>query len=69
MRRKEDKPLRQAIRDLSSPDDLPPRFCDVIVEKGTVTLEVKSKKPVHSKISWEDLQHQVNAAIKRATCE
>lgn len=58
--------MRQSIRDLSSNEECPPRFCDVIVDGNDVTLEVKSKKPVHSTISWEDLKYQVSAAIKQA---
>lgn len=58
--------LRQAIRNLSSDKPTPPRFCDVIVEEDEVTLEVKTDKNKYETISWEDMQHQVNAAIKKA---
>ena len=58
--------MRQPIRNLKSDKPVPPRFCDVIVEGENVTLEIKSKKDTHETISLEDMQYQVNAAIKKA---
>jgi hypothetical protein len=61
--------LRQAIRNLSSSKPTPPRFCDVIIEGDDVQLEVKTDKYKYETISWEDMQYQVNAAIKKAANE
>lgn len=56
--------MRRAIRNFCSSKTPPPRFCDVIVRRGKVTLEVKIDKNRYVTISWEDMQYQVNAAIK-----
>lgn len=61
--------MRQPIRNLSSSKPTPPRFCDVIVDGKKVILEVKTDKNKYETISWEDMQYQVNAAIKRAAEE
>lgn len=61
--------MRQAIRNLSSSKPTPPRFCDVIIEGDDVQLEVKTDKYKYETISWEDMQYQVNAAIKKAANE
>ena len=61
--------MRQAIRNLSSDKPTPPRFCDVIIDGDDVQLEVKTYKNRYEKISWEDMQYQVNAAIKKAANE
>jgi len=61
--------LRQAIRNLSSNKPTPPRFCDVIINGDDVQLEVKTEKNKYETISWEDMQYQVNAAIKKAANE
>lgn len=61
--------MRQAIRNLNSNKPTPPRFCDVIVKGEDVTLEVKTDKNKYETISWEDMQYQVNAAIKKAANE
>ena len=61
--------MRQAIRNLSSSKPTPPRFCDVIIEGDDVQLEVKTDKDKYETISWEDMQYQVNAAIKKAANE
>ena len=58
--------MRQAIRNLSSDKTTPPRFCDVVIDGDEVQLEVKTDKNKYETISWEDMQYQVNAAIKKA---
>lgn len=61
--------MRQAIRNLSSDKPTPHRFCDVIIDGDDVQLEVKTDKNKYETISWEDMQYQVNAAIKKAANE
>lgn len=61
--------MRQAIRNLNSDKPTPPRFCDVIINGDDVKLEVKTEKNKYETISWEDMQYQVNAAIKKAANE
>lgn len=61
--------MRQAIRNLNSNKRTPPRFCDVIIDGDDVQLEVKTDKNKYETISWEDMQYQVNAAIKKAANE
>lgn len=61
--------MRQPIRDLSSEKPVPPRFCDVVIEGDDVRLEIKTDKNRYESISWEDMQYQVNAAIKKAANE
>lgn len=60
--------MKRAIWNLSSEKQKPAHFCDVIVEGKNVTLEVKSGSKYET-ISWEDMQYQVNSAIKRAATE
>lgn len=59
--------IKKAIRNLHSDRDMPPRFCDVIVCGEDVTLKVKTDKNKFETISWEDMQYQVNQAIKKAS--
>ena len=61
--------MKQAIWNLNSDKPTPKHFCDVIVEGEDVTLKVKTGKEKYETISWEDLQYQVNAAIKKSTNE
>ena len=61
--------MRQPIRNLSSNKPIPPRFCDVIINGDDVRLEVKTDKNTYETISWDDMQHQVNTAIKKAAKE
>lgn len=61
--------MRQPIRDLRNQQDFPGRFCDLVIEGGCVTLEVKSKKPICRTISWEDLKYQVEAALRQQMCD
>lgn len=61
--------MRQAIRNLSSDKPTPPRFCDVVINGDDVRLEVKTDKNKYETISWEDMQYQVNNAIKKAANE
>ena len=60
--------MKQAIWNFNSDKPSPKRFCDVIVEGGSVILKVKTGKKYET-ISWEDMQYQVNAAIKKSTNE
>jgi hypothetical protein len=43
--------------------NMPPRFCDVIVDGEKVYLEQKISKDKYVTIPWEDVVHQVKAAI------
>lgn len=52
--------IKTPIRNLHSDKDIPPRFCNVIVNGEDVTLEVKINKNKFETISWEDMQYQVN---------
>ncbi len=54
--------VRRQVRDLRSNEEIPKRFCDVIVDKGNVYLEVKQGKNDFQRISWDDVVYQVNAA-------
>ena len=42
---------------------------DIIINGDDVQLEVKTEKNKYETISWEDMQYQVNAAIKKAANE
>ena len=55
--------IRQPIRNLHIFKDLPPRFCDVIVDGKKIYLEYKISKDKYMTIPWEDVLHQVKAAI------
>ena len=61
--------MRKAIRILSSSRPTPPRFCDVIIMGNEVLLEVKTEKHKYERIPWEEMNYQVDAAIKRAANE
>ena len=61
--------IKTSIRNLHSDKDIPPRFCNVIVNGDDVTLEVKINKNKFETISWEDMQYQVNQAIMKAAKE
>lgn len=61
--------MKKTIWNLDSDKPTPSRFCDVIVEGESVTLEVKTGKEKYETISWEDMKYQVNSAIKKATNE
>ena len=54
--------VKRPIRDLHSNKQIPPRFCDVIVEGDKVFLEKKSDRNKYEKIPWEDVVYQVEAA-------
>ncbi|MBP9037047.1 MAG: hypothetical protein KBG38_04585 [Candidatus Cloacimonas sp.] len=55
--------IRQPIRNLHTSKAVPPRFCDVIVDGDKVYLEQKISKDKYVTIPWEDVEHQVKAAI------
>lgn len=61
--------MKKPIWNLDSEKTAPSRFCDVIIEGKNVTLEVKTGKEKYETISWDDMQYQVNSAIKKATNE
>ena len=61
--------MKKPIWNLNSDRPTPAHFCDVIVEGEDVTLKVKTGKEKYETISWEDMQYQVNSAIKKATNE
>lgn len=54
---------------MNSDKPTPPCFCHVIVNGDDVTLEVKQEKDKYETISWDDMQYQVNNAIKKAEKE
>lgn len=54
--------IKKPIRNLHTSKTTPPRFCDVIVDGENVYLEQKIKDK-YVKIPWEDVLHQVKAAI------
>lgn len=55
--------IRHPIRNLHTSRTIPPRFCDVIVDGEKIYLEQKISKDKYVTISWEDVVHQVKAAI------
>ncbi|MDD4752895.1 hypothetical protein [Syntrophomonas erecta] len=55
--------IKQPIRNLHSSRPTPQRFCDVIVDGEKVYLEQKISKYKYITIPWEDVVHQVKAAI------
>ena len=55
--------IKQPIRNLHTSKPTPQRFCDVIVDGETVYLEHKISKEKYVTIPWEDVVHQVKAAI------
>lgn len=61
--------IKIPIRNLHSDKDIPPRFCNAIVNGEDVTLEVKINKNKFVTISWEDMQYQVNQAKMKAAKE
>lgn len=54
--------MKKPIRNLHSNKEVPPRFCDVVIDDGRIYLE-KKEKNIYEKIPWEDVTHQVNIAI------
>lgn len=56
--------MRKSILNLRSTKPQAPRFCDVIVDGESVTLEVKQDKV--ETIAWDDLVYQVKVAKKMA---
>lgn len=60
---------RQAIRNLHTSRNTPPRFCDVIIEGDKVFLEKKSDKNKYEKIPWDDVVYQVEAAKNKTVNE
>ena len=54
--------IRRPIRNLHSNRQMPPRFCDVVIEGDKVYLEQKKDKDNYVKIPWEDVVYQVEAA-------
>ena len=55
--------IRKPIRNFHTSRSMPPRFCDVIVDGENVYLEQKISKDKYVTIPWEDVVHQVKAAI------
>lgn len=58
--------MRKAILNLRSTKPQAPRFCDVIVDGESVTLEVKQDKDKVETIDWDDLVYQVKVAKEMA---
>lgn len=54
--------VKRPIRDLHSDRQMPPRFCDVVIEGDKIYLEHKKDKNKYVKIPWEDVVYQVEAA-------
>ena len=59
--------MRHSIRNFKDNKQVPPRFCDVIIENGHVDLEVKKTKKELVRIAWDDVKKQVADAIKKST--
>ena len=59
--------MRKAILNLHSTKPTAPRFCDVIVEGESITLEVKQDKDKVETIPWDDLVYQVKVAKEMST--
>lgn len=55
--------FKRPIRDLRSTKPVPPHFCDVEVVDGKAKLVWRDKKK-YKEIYWEDMKHQVEAAIE-----
>ena len=55
---------KKPIRNLHTAGVNPPRFCDVVVDGEHVYLEQKVKNGKFVTIPWEDVVHQVHAAMK-----
>lgn len=55
--------IKQPVRNLHTSKRTPPRFCDVIIDGEKVYLEHKVKDK-YVTIPWEDVVHQVNAAME-----
>ena len=53
--------IKKPIFNLHSDKPSPPRFCDVVVDKGNTYLAIKKDKKIE-RILWEDVVYQVNAA-------
>jgi hypothetical protein len=58
--------MRKPILNLRSTKSQAPRFCDVIVEGESVTLEVKQDRDKVETIDWDDLVYQVKVARELA---
>lgn len=56
--------IRQPIRNMQTSKDVPPRFCDIIVDGEKVYLEQKISKDKYVTISWDDVLYQVNTVIE-----
>lgn len=54
--------VKKPIRNLHSTKQVPPRFCDVIIEDDKIFLEKKTDKNKYEKILWDDVVFQVEAA-------
>ena len=59
--------MRKAILNFHSTKPTAPRFCDVIVEGESITLEVKQDKDKVETIPWDDLVYQVKVAKEMST--
>jgi len=60
------KQVKRPVRNLHSDKSTPPRFCDVIVDGGTVLLQKKVDKNKYETIPWEDVVTQVEIAKQQA---
>jgi len=58
--------MRHSICNFKENKQVPPRFCDVIIENGNVDLEVKNSKKELVRIAWDDMKKQVDNAIKES---
>ena len=53
--------IKKPIFNLHSDKPSPPRFCDVVVDRGKTFLEIKKDKKIE-RIPWDDVVYQVKAA-------
>ena len=55
---------RVTIRTMMSERDVPPRFCDLLIEDGKAVIEKKNGSYCQ-RILWDDLKQQVEKAIRK----
>ena len=59
--------IRRSIRNLTSNRPIPPRLFDVVIDEQNpdqVFIEQKLDKKRTERISWEEVKHQVESAIR-----
>lgn len=54
---------RVAIRSWTGGQDVPPRFCDLLIKNGEAVLE-KKNGDFYVQIRWDELKSQVEKAVR-----